>query len=40
MYLGTGDDNYNDTRSIYGGIEKFLFNPLNSPIQLRIRKIV
>jgi len=36
MYLGTGDANYNDTRSIYGGEEKFMFNPFNSSAQIRI----
>ena len=36
MYNGTGDANYNDTRSIYGGTERFLFNLYNSSQQFRI----
>ena len=32
----TGDANYNDTRSIYGGTERFLFNLYNSSQQFRI----
>jgi subtilisin family serine protease len=36
MYTGVGDATYNDQRSIYGGTEKFLFNPFNSSTVLSI----